>query len=160
MNEARLWVRKAVQEFFDANRERPYTVAEVLAGLDEYQDAPPAWSRWLDGTYYQMRYALVRNACQLWLARGLLDTETTTNARGREGVVCYRRSADARWFVEVAGDDANVSRITESMLKWARGNPRLLKGASSILLTRRPTKSYDTRTNASEEKSRRKRSNP
>lgn len=157
MNDARIWVRKAVQEFFDANRDRPYTVAEILGSLDEHPDAPDSWTKWLDGAFYQMRYALVRNACQLWLSRGLLETETTINARGREGVICYRRSPDARWFVEVAGDDADVPRITESALKWARGNPRLLKGASSVLLTRRPTKSYDTRTNASEEKPRRRR---
>lgn len=155
--EARLWVRQATQEFFDANRERPYTVAEVLSELDLRTDAPASWLRWLDTMYYQMRYALVRNACMLWLNRGLLETGTTMNARGREGVVCYQRTTETKWFVEIAGDDADESRIVESMLKWVRGNPRLLRGATSVLLTRKPTKKYETRRTVDDDRARKKR---
>jgi hypothetical protein len=129
-----------VRRFYEEqHKEGFYLVSDILVWLDEREDAPAAWLRWL--SQYQTRYAMVRNVCVSLARTGYLDTRQELNSLNKPAT-SYQRARDLdAWDVQVAGDDAES--VTDLVTGWLRANPKALRGIRAISITRKPEKQQE-----------------
>lgn len=131
--EANEWARGQTRQWFEDRKTGFYTPADILAALDERQDAPPAWWRWM--SEYPTRYQMVRNACVALHRKEFLESRQELNANNREAT-SYQRARDLDdWRVAVEGGEQDS--VTELVAGWLRSNPKALKGVRTIAITRR-----------------------
>ncbi len=129
--EANEWARHESRRWFDDHKTGFYTPADILQGLDERADAPPAWLRWMSD--YSTRYQMVRNACVALARKEFVDTRQEKNALGRDAT-SYQRARDLdSWQVVVAGGEE--ASVTDLVTWWLRENKRSLRGVRTIAIT-------------------------
>ena len=142
--EANEWARTETRRWFDTHTVGFFTPGDILIGLDEREDAPGAWLRWLSD--YSTRYQMVRNACVALHKREYLESRQEKNALNRDATG-YQRARDLDdWTVVVeGGEDANVSELIAG---WLREHKRTLKSVRTIAITRKSLYSSESTTSA------------
>lgn len=131
---ARSWIRDAaVQVFAGASQHADITAGDVVIALDRRPDLPTGYARYIEPAFYDRRYQMVRTELERMLRDGVLEAGTTVNARGREGVRCYRRAVRPLWRVEVEPANEHARAAIEGYL---REHGSSLKSIDSILISR------------------------
>lgn len=138
--EANEWARAEVRKFFSTNKVGFFTPADVMQQLDEREDAPTAWLRWMSS--YPTRYQMVRNACVAMHKREFLESRQEKNALGKDAT-SYQRARDLDdWQVTVKGGD--VASVIDIVTGWLRSNPKALRGVAAIDITRKSKHSSES----------------
>lgn len=140
ISEANAWAKSLTTVYFEqVGKTGQHTVADILAWLDNREDMPTAWIRWLDPRTYQTRYQMVRNACVTLAKEGYVETGETYNAKGKQAVSYIAVPFDD-WTVEV--DPAtDTDRVTGLVRGWVHAHRGELQSVQTIVITRRVPKS-------------------
>ena len=142
--QAKVWVREEAKNLV-ANSEEGLTAAAVMTALDErdISDIPLGYALLKHPHFYQKRYHLVRNELERMRKNEQLATGYTVNARGRDHVLCYRKSEIPPTLVvpEAVRFDLMIEgpaskRVLPAIQKWLEGSQHSLVGITRLEIKR------------------------